>query len=244
MYIAGKVALVTGAAGGTGSAIARRLAREGMIVALNGRRAAPLEALASELAVSGGESLVVPGDCTREDDAAAVLARAAEHGPVAVLAHALNHSPRPDGPLEAYTVEQWDRGMQAKLRSAFLLSRALVPAMAARGEGALVFIASGGAVNPAAGFTAFIAGEFALRGFALSLALEVEPRGLQVGLLLPTGGIDTPRGRQRMVDRGGHGQPETWIAADDLAEALVFLARQGPRARTVEVAVRPPAPVY
>jgi NAD(P)-dependent dehydrogenase (short-subunit alcohol dehydrogenase family) len=242
--LAGKVALVTGAAGGTGTAVCRRLAAEGMIVALNGRRAEPLEALATELRAAGGEALVVPGDCTQETAAAMVVAAAAARGPVALLVHALNHPEFPHWPLEAITPERWDRALTTKLRSAYLLSRALVPLMLARGEGTLVFIASGGAVNPAPEFTAFIAGEFALRGFALSLALEVEPRGLHVALLLPVGTIDLPRTRQRAAASGSQARPETWLAPEDLADAVVFLARQGPRARTVELAVRPPAPVY
>lgn len=171
MDLSGRTALVTGATGGLGDAIARALHGTGATVCLTGRRAEQLEALAAEL---GERTRVLPGDLA---DAGDVRRLAAEAGEVDVLV--ANAGLPGSGRLEEYTPEQIDRVIDVNLRSAIQLTRALLPAMLERGSGHLVYIASmsGKIASPSASL--YNATKFGLRGF--SLALHEDLRGSGVG---------------------------------------------------------------
>lgn len=236
--LAGRVALVTGASKGLGRAIAVRLAREGAAVGLVARGRAALDAVAAEIADGRGRAQAVAADAYDERGAAeAAGAVEAALGPIDLL---VNNVGRFLGkPFEAMTAGDWDSLAAGKPRAAFLFTRAVLPGMLARRRGHIVCILSGGAYDPAPGFAAFAAAEFAVRGMVRSLAEEVRERGVHVGLVAPRGAIETER------TRGGHpGDPRSWLDPEDLADAVVFLATQGPRALTVELVVSPPAPLY
>lgn len=167
----GSTALVTGATGGLGSAIARALHAQGATVLLSGRRAELLEELAREL---GERARALPGDLSSAGD---VRRLADEAGAVDVLV--ANAGVPGTGRLEEYTTEQIDRVIDVNLRSAIHLTHALLPGMLERRRGHLVYISSmaGKVANPAASL--YNATKFGLRGF--SLALHEDLRGTDVG---------------------------------------------------------------
>ncbi|MGI8731213.1 MAG: SDR family NAD(P)-dependent oxidoreductase [Solirubrobacteraceae bacterium] len=194
MNVAGRSALVTGASGGLGQAIARRLAAAGARLVLSGRRADVLESLAAEL---GAE--VAPADLA---DADAVRALTRAHGEVDILV--ANAGLPASGRLDSFTEEQIDRALLVNLRAPMMLAHALAPAMTARGSGHIVLMSSLSGKAPAAGSSVYSATKFGLRGFAGALRAELHSSGVGVSAIFPgfirdagmfeDAGVTLPRG--------------------------------------------------
>ena len=175
MNLAGQTALLSGASGGLGQAIARALAARGATLTLTGRRAAVLEPLAAEV---GGR--VIVSDLAEADAPARLLAEAGE---VDVLV--ANAGLPGSGRLSSFTPEEIDRALDVNLRAPMLLAHGLTEAMVARGSGHLLFMSSlsGRAASP--GTSVYAATKFGLRGFALSLREDLAPKGVGVSVILP-----------------------------------------------------------
>jgi short-subunit dehydrogenase len=192
--VAGRSALVTGASGGLGQAIARRLAAAGASLILSGRRAGVLEELAAELGAQ-----VAAADLA---DAGSVRALAAAHGDVDILV--ANAGLPASGRLESFTEEQIDRALLVNLRAPILLAHAIAPAMVARGSGHIVLMSSLSGKAPAAGSSIYSATKFGLRGFAGALRAELHGTGVGVSAIFPgfireagmfdDAGVKLPRG--------------------------------------------------
>lgn len=178
MELAGRTALLTGATGGLGRAIAKALAERGASLALSARVAEALEALAAELPGRGHR--VLPTDLA-EPGAAERLA--AEAGEVDVLV--ANAGLPGAGRLTDFSPEEVGRALRVNLEAPMLLARELIPAMTERGSGHLVFVASlaGKAANPRSSI--YNATKFGLRGFALGLRTDLAPTGIGVSLVSP-----------------------------------------------------------
>ena len=178
MKLSGRSALLTGATGGLGRAIAAALAARGARLILSGRSGEALEALAAELPGEGHRAL--PADLA-EPGAAERLA--AEAGEVDVLV--ANAGLPGAGLLDEFTPEQVTRALRVNLEAPMLMARALYPAMLERGAGHLVFIASlsGKAASPRS--SVYNATKFGLRGFAFGLRADLAPRGLGVSVVAP-----------------------------------------------------------
>jgi short-subunit dehydrogenase len=168
-------ALVTGASGGIGQAIARALAARGAHVVLTGRRADVLEPLAREL---GGSALAV--DLAERD---AVQRLAEQAGEVEILV--ANAALPATAVLEDFTLTEVDRALDVNLRAPIVLAKLLAEPMARRGHGHLVFISSlsGKAASPRGSL--YSATKFGLRGFALSLREDLRPSGVGVSTIFP-----------------------------------------------------------
>lgn len=178
MELSGRTALLTGATGGLGRAIARALAERGASLALSARGLEALEALAAELPGDGHR--VLPADLA-EHGAAERLAADAESVDVLVANAGLPGT----GLLTDFTPEEVRRALRVNLEAPMLLARALIPVMTERGSGHLVFIASlaGKAANPRS--SVYNATKFGLRGFALGLRCDLAPQGVGVSLVSP-----------------------------------------------------------
>jgi short-subunit dehydrogenase len=178
MELSGRTALLTGATGGLGRAIAQALASRGVSLVLSARRADALEELAAGLPGDGHRTL--PSDLA-EPGAAERLA--AEAGAVDILV--ANAGLPGAGLLTDFTAEEVSRALRVNLEAPMLLAQALGPAMAERGSGHLVFMASlaGKAANPRSSI--YNATKFGLRGFALALRCDLAPRGIGVSLVSP-----------------------------------------------------------
>jgi uncharacterized protein len=173
----GKTALVTGASGGLGEAIARALHGRGATVKITARRAEVLERLASDL---GDRAEVLPADLSDADD---VRRLADQAGQVDVLV--ANAGVPGTGELTEYTPEQIDRVLDVNLGSAIHLTRALLPGMRERDSGHLIYISSisGKVVSPRASL--YNATKFGLRGFSLSMHDELRETGVGVTTIFP-----------------------------------------------------------
>lgn len=191
--------LVTGATGGLGQAIARRLRAEGCALTLSGRRGDALEPVADEV---GGTSFVA--DLAVADD----VARLADIDVDVLVANAGLPGA---GALESFSPEQIDRVLDVNLRAPIMLARLLGERMLARGRGHVVLISSlsGKSATPVSSL--YNATKFGLRGFALALRQDWSPLGVGVSCVNPgpiadagmfhDGGATLPPGlRQRTPD--------------------------------------------
>jgi short-subunit dehydrogenase len=178
MELAGRTALLTGATGGLGRAIAQALAARGAKLQLSARNAEALQALANEL--PGDDHVTLAADLA-EPGAAEQLAAAAGNVDVLVANAGLPGA----GWLYDFTPEEVGRALRVNLEAPMLLARALFPAMIERGSGHLVFVSSlaGKAANPRSSI--YNATKFGLRGFALALRTDLGPRGIGVSLVSP-----------------------------------------------------------
>ncbi len=175
MNLSGSRALVTGATGGLGHAIARALAGRGAQLVLTGRRTEVLEPLAAE---TGGRALA-----SDLSDRAAVDRLLDEAGDIDVLV--ANAALPGSGPLLDYEPEAIDRALDVNLRAPIMLSRALIPRLLERGGGHLVFVSSlsGKAISP--GASIYCATKFGMRGFALALREDLIGTGVGVSVVYP-----------------------------------------------------------
>ena len=178
MELSGRTALLTGATGGLGRAIAAALAARGASLLLSSRKAEELKALAAEL--PGDGHTVLPADLAEPGAAEELVAEAGE---VDVLV-ANAGLPGADW-LSDFTAEEVTRALRVNLEAPMLMARALCSSMVERGSGHLVFIASlaGKAGSPRS--SVYNATKFGLRGFALGLRTDLMPKGVGVSLVSP-----------------------------------------------------------
>jgi short-subunit dehydrogenase len=178
MQVAGRTALLTGATGGLGRAIAEALAQRGATLLLSSRKTEELERLAADLPGDGHR--VLPADLA-EPGAAEKLA--AEAGAADLLV--ANAGLPGAGWLTDFSPEEVTRALRVNLEAPMQLARALYPGMIERGGGHLVFVASlaGKAASPRTSI--YNATKFGLRGFALGLRSDVGPQGVGVSLVSP-----------------------------------------------------------
>jgi 3-oxoacyl-[acyl-carrier protein] reductase len=220
-----RVALVTGASGGLGSAIARALHGQGAKVALSGTRREALDALAVEL---GERAFVVPCDLS-DKDAVEKLVPAAEAaaGPLDILIN--NAGVTRDGLFLRMKDEDWETVMTVNLFSAFRLSRAVLKGMMKRRHGRIVNITSIVGVTGNGGQANYAASKAGLIGMSKSLAAEVATRNVTVNCIAP-GFIASP-----MTDALTDKQKEAILATipaarlgqgADIGAACVYLSSE------------------
>lgn len=173
--VAGHTALVTGATGGLGQAISRRLAAAGAKVVVTGRRQEAVDALADEL---GGRGVVA-----ELSDPASVRQLLAEAGEIDILV--ANAALTGDGPLDSYDGDELRAQIDVNLTNPIELTRAVMPAMRDRGNGHLVYISSVSGYVPTPMTTLYAATKFGLRGFAHSLRQELHGTGVGVSVIYP-----------------------------------------------------------
>jgi 3-oxoacyl-[acyl-carrier protein] reductase len=218
-----RVALVTGASGGLGSAIARALHKQGAKVVLSGTRREALETLASEL----GEGSYVAVCNLSDKDAVEKLVPEAEAlaGPLDILVN--NAGVTRDGLFMRMKDEDWDNVIAVNLTSAFRLSRAVLKGMMKRRYGRIVNITSIVGVTGNAGQGNYAASKAGLIGMTKSLAAEVASRNVTVNCIAP-GFIASP-----MTDVLTDKQKEAILATipsghlgqgEDIGAAAVYLA--------------------
>jgi uncharacterized protein len=173
--VSGRTVLLTGATGGLGQAIARRLHGAGAQLVLTGRRADVLEPLAAE---TGARALAV--DLA---DPEAVTRLASDAGDVEILV--ANAGLPASGRLESFSVEEIDRALGVNLRAPIILARAFGERMAQRGGGHIVFMSSLAGKAPLPGASIYGATKFGLRGFALGLREDLRSHGIGVSVVMP-----------------------------------------------------------
>jgi NAD(P)-dependent dehydrogenase (short-subunit alcohol dehydrogenase family) len=219
------LALVTGARGGLGRATARRLAADGMTVAVNDRTPGPeLDALAEEV---GG--LPAPADIADPDAVRAMVDGLGE--PVGLLV--ANAAYMTMAPLDRHDPDDWWRIVDTNLGGAFACVQAVLPGMRERGYGRIVLVASEWGVIGWPDATAYSASKAGLIALAKSLARELGPDGIAVNAIAPSV-IDTPQldidardagvSRAEILDRYASRAPVGRVAtAEEVAATIAFL---------------------
>ena len=219
----GKAALVTGASGGLGAAIARTLHGQGARVVLSGTRAAALDALAAEL---GEGAHACPADLSDPAAPDALVAAAeAAAGPLDVLVN--NAGLTRDGLSMRMKDADWQAVLEVDLTAPFRLSRAVLKGMLRRRSGRLIAIGSIVGTTGNAGQANYAAAKAGLLGMTKALAQEVASRGITVNAVAP-GFVETPMTDALSVEQKAQlagriplarlGRPE------DVAAAVLYLA--------------------
>jgi len=221
--LSGKKALVTGASGGIGGAIAKALHGLGADVALSGTREDALKALADEL---GERAHVTPARLGEEGAAAQLIADAtAAMGGVDILVN--NAGLTRDTLAMRMKDEDWDQVLNVNLKSAFQLSRACLKGMMKARFGRIISITSIVGVTGNAGQANYAASKAGLIGMSKSLAQEVATRGITVNCVAP-GFIATPMtealNEQQQAAILGNIPAGAMGAPEDIAAAVVYLA--------------------
>ena len=230
--LSGKVALVTGAAGGIGAAVVRQLHAEGVRVVAGDVAEAGVSALAAEL----GDAVVPALLDVRSTEAVDALVGRVERevGPIDLLANVagvLSYEP-----VVGLSDAEWERVFDINAAGVFRVSRAVARAMQARKRGAMVTVSSNAAGIPRHAMSAYAASKAAATMFTRCLGLELAPHGIRCNIVAP-GSTLTPMQTGMWADGNGAarviaGSPETFKAGiplaklatpDDIADAVMFL---------------------
>jgi 3alpha(or 20beta)-hydroxysteroid dehydrogenase len=223
--LAGRVALITGAASGMGASHARAFVAEGASVMLADIADDAGALLADEL---GERAAYVHLDVTSAEEwAAAVSATVEWFGLLNVLVN--NAGLLDGGPLGTYTEKQWDRVLSVNLTGPFLGLSAARDALVAARPAAVVNISSAAGMQGVAGMHAYTASKFGVRGLTKSAALELAPHGVRVNSVHP-GGIVTPMigavpGQVPDIDRTANTLTRLGVP-EEISNLVVFLASE------------------
>ena len=230
--LAGKTAIISGGATGMGGAASSLFAAEGARVAIIDRDLAAAEARAHQITRAGGRAIALKADVSDADQVAQAVARAtAEQGLADVL---FNHAGTiVIKPFLDTTEAEWDGLHAVNVKSMFLMTRAVLPGMIARGGGSIVCTSSISAVAATPMEVLYCTTKGACHMFARAIAVEFRDRGIRCNTVCP-GFIQTPHGTREVqglaalgVDvsdaaiaaaQGRMGRPE------EVAEAALFLA--------------------
>jgi NAD(P)-dependent dehydrogenase (short-subunit alcohol dehydrogenase family) len=232
----GQTAVITGASGGIGEAIAIQLARGGARLLLTGRSAERLDLVAERARdLSPGVEIFVAD--LAEDAQVRALAKHAlgVFGRVDLLIHSIGLFL--GGPFES-PVEDLDRQLRINVHVPYLLTQALLPSLIAR-QGQVVFVNSSAGFNPArAGWAAYSASKHALRAVADGLRDEVNPKGVRVLTVFPG---RTATAMQEEVHRyeGRPYDPERFLQPRDVAAAVLNALSLPRTAEVTDLHIRP-----
>jgi NADP-dependent 3-hydroxy acid dehydrogenase YdfG len=225
------VALVTGGNRGIGRAIATRLAALGAAVAICGRDRQTLDTAADELRATGARIHCQRADVTRSSDVDALVQQTeAALGPISILVN--NAGMGLFGPVQEKSEQEWDIVMNTNLKSIFLVSRRVIPAMIQRKRGDIINISSLAGKNTFAGGGIYCASKWAVQGLSGCMAEDLRAHGIRVSTVCP-GSVAT-----EFSGRGAK-DPSKVLTAQDIAHAVAMIATQGPQSFLSEVHLRP-----
>ena len=228
------VALVTGGTRGIGRAIAIRLAKLGASVAICGRDTQALAATDAELKKSGSPVHSQSADVSLSADVTALVDKTqAALGPISILVN--NAGIGLFGPAHEKSEADWDRVLNTNLKSAFLVSRAVAPAMIQRGAGDIINISSLAGRNAFAGGGIYCASKWGLQGLSACMAEDLREHGIRVSIICP-GSVATA-----FSSGSGRGpkDPSKVLSPEDVAHAVEMIVTQSPQSFLSEIHLRP-----
>lgn len=220
-----ETALIVGAGAGLSAALARRLARDGVQVALAARSTAKLAELAEETGAKTYEA-----DCSQHADVERLFAGLdADLGAPDLVVY--NPSYRTRGPIVELDPVEVEKALRITCFGGFLVGQAAARRMLEQGHGSIQFTGASAGVKGYANSAPFAMGKFGLRGLAQSMARELAPKNIHVAHFVIDGGILPPG--------AADGEEDKWLRPDAIAETYVNIHRQHRSAWTWEVEVRP-----
>lgn len=236
MRLSGQAAVVTGASGGIGRAMAIALAAEGATVCLVGRRVEVLEDVAAQARNMASRVFTYPTDLTEDTEVAALADRLREEvGGVDVLVHGAGEIAL--GSIERAPVGSFDKQYRINVRAAYLLTQMLLPLLRAR-RGQVVFLNSSAGLSGRAGSSQYAATKHALRAVADSLRDEVNGDGIRV-LSVFLGRTATPMQAAVHQAEGRAFHPERLIRPEDVASIVISALVLPPSVEVTDITLRP-----
>lgn len=183
--LSGKTALITGSSRGIGRAIAEAMASVGAQVVISSRKAEACETVAAAIRAAGGQATAIACNVGDKVQLDALVAKArAAFGSIDILVNNVGANPTL-GPLADLSDEAFDRVFANNVKSALQLSRLVLPEMAARRDGAVIFISSIAALRASARINAYGAAKAALMQLARGLAAEWGAQNIRVNCIAP-----------------------------------------------------------
>ena len=214
MGVDGKVVLIAGGSGALGQTVVPTFSMAGAQVITVDR---------NQLSAQGGGHAAMKADVTDEADVQRVVDEAIRtHGRIDALINLVGGFAM--GRVVETDVALWQRMLTMNVTAAFLLSKAVLPHMVARGTGRIMHVAAWAAVEPFPGAAAYIVSKSSLLALIKVLALELSGSGVTVNGVLPNT-IDTPANRASMPQT----DPSTWTRPESIADTLLFLASEEAR---------------
>ena len=234
--------LITGGGSGIGLAAARLFLADGARVAIAGRDADKLRRAAEGL--GGGDRLMVhAADVTAPEQVRRLVDEVTgRFGRIDILVNNAGLNIK-DRTFEELTPETWKRLVGGNLEGAFYCMKAVLPQMRQRRDGLIINInsISGKRANPLGG-AGYNAAKFGLRGLAMSVAAEEKPNGVRVSSIYP-GEVDTPILEQRPSPVTEEHR-RSMLQPEDVAAAVLFIAKLPPSATVPELVIMPSKAVY
>ena len=233
----GRVAIVTGAARGIGAGTARRLAADGMAVAVLDLDAGSCDATVEAITSAGGRAIAVGADVSEDDQVEAAVATVAEEfGPPAVLVN--NAGVLRDNLLFKMSEDDWDTVLNVHLRGSFLMSRSVQKHMVDQRYGRIVNLSSSSALGNR-GQANYSAAKAGMQGLTKTLAIELGQFGITANAVAPgfiaTDMTAATAARLGMTFEDFQASVASQVPArrigevDDVAHAISFLASEGAR---------------
>jgi len=226
--LTGKIAVVTGAAGGIGGGIVQALAAVGATVALIDRDAAGCAPLRDEILASGGHAIAIGCDLSMPDEVTGAAEQVATAlGPTDILVN--NAGMLRPGGMDELSLEAWHATLAVNLTGYFICAQAFGAQMLGRGAGNIVHVASIAASSPQAASGAYSVSKAGIQMLSQQLATEWGPRGIRSNVVSP-GLILTPMSKPFYDAPGVHEARRMLVPARrigapaDIANAVVFLA--------------------
>lgn len=230
-----RIAVVTGASGGIGRALAAALAERGLRPCLAGRDRARLRQVADELAARGARPSTLSADLATDEGIRALVAWVEAMGRLDVLVHAAGALRTGDVTGAAW--DDLDALYRVNLRAPYLVTRALLPLLvAARGE--IVFVNSSAALAARPENALYAATKLALRSLAGSLRDQVNPLGVRVLSVYP-GQTATPMQERARAQEGQPYDPSSLLDPGDVAAAVVHALALPRTAEVTDITLRP-----
>jgi 3-oxoacyl-[acyl-carrier protein] reductase len=232
-----KVALITGATEGIGRATVFALGRAGFRVGVCARTEPKVRSLVAELKREGIEAAGAAADVGQPDQAERAVEEISRAlGDIEVLVN--NAGVLIAKPFEDLTLEDWDGTMTTNVRSLFLMTRAVLPAMRRRRRGTVVNVASIAARQGFVGGTAYTASKHAVLGFSRSLMLEARKDNIRIITICP-GSVDTRMMQDQPMLKA---DPNRILQPEDVAATILHAVALPERAMVSELDLRPTNP--
>ena len=231
--VQGQTVLIVGASSGIGRAAAVLFAREGAKVVAAARREDRLQALKQELAKEQRDITVRVADASKPED---MQHLAQTIGKIDILVFVAGTN-TPDRSLERLTPEIWNSMVEINLNGAFYATHAVLPAMRSAGAGHLIYVSSISGLVPDVSGASYQAAKRGVVGLAHAIRVEEKQNGIRTCVICP-GLVDTELLEKRPVKPA----PEVLAKAlqpEDVAEAVLFVAKLPPRAVVPELQLMP-----